>query len=388
MLGIFGPLETPASPPAFNDEEIENARKHQIDEEPPQHQNGPPGKRQRLSNGYENEYEAVMDVDTDLNGDGHAYPSPEQLPSPIVATNGPERGTQADRVIDLTPDTTFLNLSENTTAKVGNNSTTVLQCEFHPQDPTILAAAGTDALARLWTFTRQAPDLEINSDGELLESTKPTISTSQTLLSPGSAPSTQIDAIAWASDGSVLLVASEQIEGGNTRIDAWSSQGQHTTTSPGFESPIVTLKWNFSNSHYLSLSPSGVTTAQPQGTVIDVTSTDETSIRFFLADQNMAEVPLDAVWISDEEFVIGGGDFLRGYSCSGGAINEIKTYETRPDLVLVKLTYDWPSQLLATASVTGEIDVRVIIPSVYFLADFRRSGIQKMVTEHLMPTKD
>ncbi|RAL58799.1 hypothetical protein DID88_009109 [Monilinia fructigena] len=94
--------------------------KHQLEEDSHSHShsnsnlNGPPGKKPRLTNGYENGisngisngngngntnsggnyYESAstpMEIDGDQNGDGHAYPSPEQLPSPIIATNGPEK---------------------------------------------------------------------------------------------------------------------------------------------------------------------------------------------------------------------------------------------------------------------------------------------------------
>src|SRR6185437_12489555 len=135
----------PSSHPAA-DEENENARKRPVDNDQPQNQSGPPGKKPRLSNGYENGFDATpMDIDDDQNGDENAYPSPEQLPSPVVATNGPEQGTQVDKVNDLTTEEIFLELSEDPTAR----NAVLLQCEFNPRDPMILAAAGTDALARM-----------------------------------------------------------------------------------------------------------------------------------------------------------------------------------------------------------------------------------------------
>ena len=58
-----------------------------------------------------------MDVDDEQNGDENAYPSPEQLPSPVVATIGPEQGTQVEKVNELSTETIFLELSEDPSSK-------------------------------------------------------------------------------------------------------------------------------------------------------------------------------------------------------------------------------------------------------------------------------
>lgn len=112
VSGFFGPLTLLQPRPAIGEDDLENVRKRQIEEEQLQNQTNGPVKRPRLSNGYMNGNgvdstpRSPMDVDEDQNGDGNAYPSPEQLPSPVAATIGPERGTQVDKVSELGAETT------------------------------------------------------------------------------------------------------------------------------------------------------------------------------------------------------------------------------------------------------------------------------------------
>ncbi|KAG9230797.1 putative F-box-like/WD repeat-containing protein TBL1X [Amylocarpus encephaloides] len=247
--GFFGPL-TPTSTesPAPDEGEFENARKHEIDNEQPQPTtNGPASKRGRLSNGYENGFEPTpMELDDEQNPDENAYPSPEQLPSPVVATVGPEQGTQMDKVSELSTETIFLELSDDQTSR----NAVLLQCEWNPRDPQILAAVGTDALARMWTLDHR-------------------------------------------------------------------------------------------------------------GTVITVMSpTSDESVKFALPNNhNLHQQPLEVTWTSDEDFVICGGDLLQALHCVDGVISPTRKYETREGHALSKLSFDWRTGSLATASETGTIDI-------------------------------
>ena len=67
--------------------------------------------------------------------------------------------------------------------------------------------------------------------------------------------------------------------------------------------------------------------------------------------------PLDAVWTSDQEFVVCGGDLLSLFHWSNDTISRIRKFETRDDHGLTKATYDRHSRLLATATEKGIIDV-------------------------------
>ncbi|KAH6683206.1 putative F-box-like/WD repeat-containing protein TBL1X [Halenospora varia] len=260
VTGFFGPL-TPAATAAdaADEDDFENARKRQIDNEQPQISNGPSAKRQRLSNGYENGFETTpMDLDDDANADENAYPSPEQLPSPVVATDGPEKGTQIDKVCELSTETVFLELSDDQASR----NAVLLQCEWNPRDPTILAAAGTDALARMWTLrgtgAEADPNAQFNPGGTLI---------------------------------SIMYPARDQ------------------------------------------------------------------AVHYSLPQHSLHDQALDATWTSDEAFVLCGGDILQGFQCVEDAISPIRKYETREGHALSKITFDWQSGLLATASDTGTIDV-------------------------------
>jgi transducin (beta)-like 1 len=350
--GFFGPL-TPTSLAADEAagaarEELENTRKRQIDHEQPQIANGPPTKRPRHSNGgYENGFDPTpMDVDDEpQNGDENAYPSPEQLPSPVVVTVGPDQGTQIEKVSELSTETIFLELSDDQASR----NAVLLQCKWNPRDPKILAAAGTDALARMWTLSRAAAD----PDPEMQR--KPLFQPHHTLLDAGALPSTQVTGLSWSSDGQSLAVASEPMEEGTAKIEFWNKEGSAFASFNTFESPVICLRWSPSNETCLALS----TENDGKGTMITVMYPGENeSICHSLPNHSLHEQDLDAAWTANEEFFLCGGDILQAFQSIARAITPGKKYETREGHALSKITYDWQSQLLATASSTGIIDVR------------------------------
>jgi transducin (beta)-like 1 len=348
VTGFFGPLTPISSTSVAPDEEgFENARKRQVDSnEQPAIANGPPSKRPRLSNGYENGFDATpMDVDDDQNGDENAYPSPEQLPSPVVATVGPEQGTQMDKVNELSAETVFLELSDDQASR----NAVLLQCEWNPRDPKILAAAGTDTLARLWTLERTAADSDPNAQGKPVR-----FQPHHSLLPDNAAATTTVTGLAWSGDGASLAVSSEPTDDGSANIEFCTVDGLKIVSFTSFESPIVGLQWNPSNTACMSISPDkgGV------GTLITVLSpTADEAAKYTLLRHNLHEQILDAVWVSNEEFVICGGDLLQGLQYVDSAITPTRKFETRESHALAKVSYDWRSELLATASETGTIDV-------------------------------
>ncbi|KAG4026076.1 hypothetical protein MFRU_045g00210 [Monilinia fructicola] len=387
-MGVFGPIEprnrtipiitSPPQQPPSNNEDPEIVRKHQLEEDSNSNLNGPPGKKPRLTNGYENGisngisngngngngnvqsggnyYESAstpMEIDGDQNGDGHAYPSPEQLPSPIVVTNGPEKGTQIDKVSELSTETIYLDLLDDNSSK----STVLLHCEWNPRIPKILAAAGTDSLARMWDLSRTVADqtngthpfpspLGLNGSDRFPPCAH--------LLEPLAPPDTYVNALTWSSDGRYILVASESPEL-FSNVAVWSEKGQQLHTSAPSATSVISLKWNFSNTLFLSVSTEGRDTT---GTVFTITSmTDFRTIQHVLPHHNVAEHPLEAVWTSDEDFVVCGGDLLMAFRISDGVITFERKFETREDHQLSKITYDPISRLLATGSENGVIDI-------------------------------
>ncbi|TAQ87828.1 hypothetical protein B7494_g3863 [Chlorociboria aeruginascens] len=343
QAGFFGPVISAVEEDAF-----EKARKRQHEEEQAQNHQLPMAKRQRLSNGYENGFdENAMEIDEDQNGDGQAYPSPEQLPSPHVATSGPDQGTQIDKVADLGPETTYLDLSDDSTSPP--RYPTLLHLEWNPRDASILAAAGSDALARSWILSRTEPNADVLRNPP-----------HQNLLPADSSPSTTVTGLSWASDGSLIGIASEPIEEANARIDIWSTNGSRLAEFEGFDSPVLCVRWNSANTLVLALSPEKDTSSLEKdlGAVVAVMSPkDRVCVRHALKGHDLNEQTLDAAWITNEEFVLCGGDFLRAFRCNGGEISQVKKFETREDYVLSKVAFDPMSRLLATANDTGTINI-------------------------------
>ncbi|KAK2625802.1 hypothetical protein QTJ16_005114 [Diplocarpon rosae] len=349
--GFFGPL-LPASP-AEIDEDHENFRKHQIDSDQPQHHSGPPVKRLRLSNGYEPGVESStpMDVDDDPNLDENAYPSPEQVPSPVVATAGPETGTQIDKVNELSAETIFLELSEDPSSK----NVVLLQCEFNPQHPSILAAAGTDALARMWILPHPSPDSGFVSPGTG-DGSAP-YATHTALLEDGASPNTTVTGLSWSPDGMQIAVASEPIEDGTARIEFWHRDSSLFASFNGFDSPVICLRWNDSSQICLALSPQG----ENKGAAITVMHpASDTSTKFSLPNHSLLDQPLDAVWTGIATFCICGGTLLQEFTFNDSAnvIIEGRKFETRPGELLSRITFDPRSRMLATASDSGTIGIR------------------------------
>jgi transducin (beta)-like 1 len=355
VSGVFGPLR-PTSPVPEENLEIDRKRQIDSDQAPPQPQPGPPSKKARLSNGYDNDFNTTpMDLDDDQNddrnghangdqnGDENAYPSPEQVPSPLLATTGPDQGTQIDKVNELTPETTFLELFEDP-----SRNAVVLQCEFSPRDSMILAAAGTDALARMWTLSRTVP--ETGSDSPA----KPVLAPHINLLDDG--VSTQATCLSWASDGSMLALSSEPPESGNAKIEFWTPDGARFASFNGFDPSIIALRWNPQNNACLAMCP----LHEGKGALISVLSPyTHSTLRFPMPDHPLLDQPLDAAWTSDIEFIICGGGLLQAFRCAENEIIPGIQFETRPGDSLSKVAYDWRSSLLATASDSGTIDVSI-----------------------------
>lgn len=379
--GVFGVLThlkapAPAPPPPTREDETENFRKRQIeDQELQNHQNGP-SKRARLSNGYENGLEGApapksptaMDIDEPpQHSNGNAYPSPEQLPSPALVTVGPARGTQIDKVVDLTPTTNFVSLLGQSSGDSSSNSknTVLLQCEFNPHDPALLAAAGTDALARIWTISPIAPDVDADGDvdPDVDAADVQMMDQSHEFISPpfdkilddhGGVSKTTASLISWAPSGNLIAVASEPFEAeADARVEVWTTENS-IAAFESFYPPVISILWNPDSTLLLALSP----TQENTGTLIRVMNVlTQGSLEYRMPNHDLFNQSLEAAWTSSGDFVICGGDVLQAYTIADGAITLGRKYETREDHALSKVTFDLQSKLLATASDAGVIDV-------------------------------
>ncbi len=368
--GIFGPLDAPLRAKKEFDEEadaaaIEAVRKRSL----PQLPNGSPPKRPRLSNGLdvppapEPAPGSVTPMEVDQS-DNHAYPSPlegEQVPQPILHTDGPEQGTQVEKVEELTPNTTFIRLagdanSDASTAEppaATENAPILLQCEWSPTDPSKLAATGTDALARVWTISRSSAS---NSNTTTATTTTTTnqpqdhVSHAHNLISPDTPSTTTVTALAWTSNGTAIAVATDL--GNQAAVNVWSADGVHVQSMEVPEPPVVKLLWNHSNTGLLAISP------EKGGAVVTVySSVTGTSLSHHLPNQDIGATPLDATWIGDSDFLLCGGDLLICLHCTESSIVQVRKFETKDDDSFSQVLFDWWSRLAATSSDKGILDV-------------------------------
>jgi transducin (beta)-like 1 len=305
-----------------------------------------------------------MDIDEIPNGNGHAYPSPkevEQPPTPIILTEGPEKSTQVEKVAELGSETTYLTLSDPDNPE---SRPVVLICAWNPRDPTILAGAGTDKLARLWTISRGTAS---EAHGHVNGTRTPyqdLVDRNFTARSQDVNPT--ITALSWTSDGAAIALAYETEEDYgvfSAKVAIWGADGSLIQEHPGFEPPIYCLQWNPSSTALLALIPDG------ESTMVTIFSTTTQRTATYVIPENTQRMPpLDALWTGDQQFLVCGGDLLVTFTWSDSTINRIRKFETREDHQLAKATYDRHSQLLATASETGIIDVSISLTLLSFLS--------------------
>ncbi|KAI8964774.1 WD40 repeat-like protein [Daldinia sp. FL1419] len=392
QLGIFGPLL--AGPPLHQQEQEEQQQTEEIDQDDEaetetavvatttssvdaesnrkrqierQSQtallNGSPAaKRPRLSNGYENGVDAAttpMEIDGQ-NHDNHAYPSPqegEQAPTPTPRTDGPDQGTQVDKVQELATETLFIPLgsghddaptSSPTTALArinGENAPVLLHCQWHPRDPTILAAAGTDALARIWNVARGATtDPTFNGH---VNGVAPNF---HSLVEDDIKPTATVTAMAWNWDGTTIAIAIDSES--KARIDLWTHEGAHLHRFEVAEPPVFKLRWNPNNTAILGIAPDN------GGALITIYHASSTNtLTYSLPRHDLDSEPLDAAWISESEFLIGGGDLLMALRCVNGEVIETRKFDTREGDTLTQVQFDWRTSLVATCGEKGFVDI-------------------------------
>ncbi|KAF5248820.1 hypothetical protein FAUST_159 [Fusarium austroamericanum] len=393
--GIFGPLDAHPQGRIEEDEEEDAEGEEVIEEElsrkrPQQISNGSPAtKRQRLSNGLENGADAPAAVPVPASGpmtastigagtaaattaapapattpmeidnqpDNHAYPSPlegEQAPEPMVRTDGPEQGTQVDKVEELAPETTFIRLMDDQNEGQGrgatpspsspsgpDNAPILLQCEWNPRDPSILAAAGTDALARVWSIARAGP-VEPGQDHVSPQG--------HSLLDRDVPRDTTVTALSWTADGAAIAVATDSKN--QASINVWSAEGAHLQSMEVSEPPIIKLSWNPINTALLAISP------DKGGALVTVHYPPAgNSLSYLLSGHDIAATPLDAVWTGDAEFLLCGGDLMLCLQCTDTTIVQARKFETKEDDSFTQVLFDGRSRLAATSSDKGILDL-------------------------------
>lgn len=369
----------------------QSSLKRQVD---PQGQlaNGTPAKRPRLGNGttngvLENGTDAAtspMDVDH-LQSDNHAYPSPlegEQVSTPAPRTEGPDHATQIDKVEELGPKTIYLRLapdesSSSTSGSVAATPTTaeashlrahqqshnpiLLQCEWNPKDPTRLAAAGTDALARVWTVSRATGSEQAQVADHVADREDPNCPNINLVNSDDIPPNSKVTAFSWAFDGKRIAVATEDEQ--IARIGLCNLQGIVEHHWEGFETPIVKLRCNPVNRTILSISPSTTKNAsnQPDGWIASVMSslTGTGPLECRLPGHDVFLDEPDVAWMNSTDFLLCVGTKLVQLRCAGDSITQVREFATRPEDPLTAVQYDGSQEsgYIAAATANGHIDV-------------------------------
>ncbi|KAH6621165.1 WD40-repeat-containing domain protein [Chaetomium sp. MPI-SDFR-AT-0129] len=373
VKGVFGPLrfqpevadedeeDDEESEVDAEAEEIENPRKRTVER---QHHrelsHGSPAKRPRLSNGFENGPDsAATPMDLDHHGhpqpeNNHAYPSPlegEQAESPLLRTEGPSRGTQVEKVRDLTQGTMFLRLgAESAEATEAPENPLVLLCEWNPRDPYLLATAGTDALACIWTLPG-GPAAPVTEPGHVDTTSR----SSMNIVEDDLPKSATVSAMAWSSSGDFIALGTEL--GLKSRVSICSADGTSLQRFDGLDSPVTNLCWSPNNSFLLAISPEVSSGPSKTSTLIHISSPSMVNSISHILDHDLRAYSLDAAWISETEFLLCGGDLLTSFRCTGQGIVQGQKFETAKDERFSLVEFDWRSKLVATASDKGYIDV-------------------------------
>lgn len=393
--------------------------KRQVDAQQGQLPNGTPAKRPRLGSAIngavvENGVDTAtspMDVDPHQS-DNHAYPSPlegEQAPTPAPRTEGPDHATQIDKVEELGPKTIYLRLTPDESlpssassvaaeaSRAHNHSPILLQCEWNPKDPTRLAAAGTDALARVWTLSQAStgpeqpsqPQVAANHVADREDPNCPNINLVNTDDIP---PNSKVTAFSWAYDGHRIAVATEDEQ--TARIGLCNLQGGEEHHWEGFEAPIVKLRCNPYNRTILSVSPATIKNSsnQPDGWTVSVMSslTGTGPVEHRLTGHDVFLDEPDVTWMNATDFLLCVGTKMVQLRYAGDAIAQVRDFATRPDDPLTAVQYDGSQEAgyIAAATSSGHIDVSYPCALVLlrFVADVCSRYGMRQARGSLVPT--
>ncbi|KAI9677882.1 MAG: Transducin (beta)-like 1 X-linked receptor 1 [Trizodia sp. TS-e1964] len=203
---------------------------------------------------------------------------------PLPVTNGPNVGSQVDKVLELGKrETTLLRLQHNH----------VLHCAWNPLHPSLLATAGTGALGRIWNISRaqtSSPNAELSaSANDLYSPIKESVVTTA----------------AWNARGDSLAIALRDYPRANiNRATIWSRKGYAMHDLPILGDPILCFKWNPSGSLLLALAGNGSQSNITVWKTVDGAIIDSVTLGGALED---------AAWVRDGEFLVCGGQLLQAY---------------------------------------------------------------------------
>ncbi|KAG7109177.1 F-box-like/WD repeat-containing protein TBL1XR1 like [Verticillium longisporum] len=156
--------------------------------------------------------------------------------------------------------------------------------------------------------------------------------------------------IAWNSVGSAIAVAIDHE--GKTSVQVRGTDGSQLGKFDVTESPVIKLRWNPTDTALLGIAP------ENGGALISVFQPlTSTTLTYFLPDHDIDNWPLDAAWTSEATILLCGGQVLVSLRCTDTAIVVDKKIETQPDDNFSQVQFDTRSNLAATASASGVLDL-------------------------------
>jgi hypothetical protein len=302
--------------------------------------------------------------------------SPSVPVTPRVLTNSVGVQFQGQKIVDLGPDTIFLDVRNgrasshsvatmlSTTAasdvQVRNSAITgggnsipsmlLLHCAWNPANPSMLLTAGTDQLAQVWLFTSPPakPEHEENDTAPPQEQNH-ILASSPTMLEwdsfNGGISDHIVTSVAWSSDGKIAIAS--QVPRDKTCV-LWSHDGSSVEAQHATAACLVhCLKWNPSNTTLLGL---GEGLENSMAMIWTLGSRIKT---FKFPDPKTLE---DIAWISDTDFIVCGGRTICVYRFDG-EVCPVQKYETADDFNAWAVRYDQMTGCFVTAVYGNFIDV-------------------------------
>ena len=260
--------------------------------------------------------DAAHDTNMDLDGEGDQEEMDGVTPqeqATMTLTNGNSVGVQSDKVAELGPETTVLDVAGRS----------VLHTHWNPRHADILATGG-DALCRIWNISASASHPQYI---DILD--RPDDS--------------RVTTMAWSPDGELLAVAASDAANWVGNVILRTRHGQERDNLPVAPDMVSHLRWNPSGSHLL-----GITSGGNGSSALLVWSVEESRP---LRTYELNHQVFDAAWSGDETFTVCGENILAGFFIDDQSIVMVQ-YRTEGtfDRVWCLIVFDATTRTTAVAS--------------------------------------
>ncbi|QLG70301.1 hypothetical protein HG535_0A02390 [Zygotorulaspora mrakii] len=162
----------------------------------------------------------------------------------------------------------------------------IVLSSWNPHFPELLAVGGQDSLARIIHYNSEKATVE-----KSLELRHPFAFNSSSGITTN-----QVTCLAWSPDGKKIVTG---VENGELRL--WNAEGHLQNVFSFHRSPIVSIKWNEDDSHFLT---SDVDNVAILWNVITGTALQNFELKENAADSDSLGVDLE--WVEKDKFVLPG----------------------------------------------------------------------------------